>query len=120
MYHFNTMLGSKKIKQTGYTIDNKLRVVYHNTNCMRQKQYLNNPTEKETLTNMSGEELIPNLKDIVNISKNQKIQDVLNSIRYEDFENGYSNEAHIKVLRYETKDKLSMNYEPQNRILIES
>ena len=87
---------------------------------MRQKQYLNNPTEKEMLTNINGEELNPNLKDIVNISKNQKIQDVLNVIRFEDFEKGYSNEAHIKVLKDETKDKLSMDYETQIRILIES
>ena len=53
--------------QTGYTIDSKLGVVYNNANCMKQKQYLNNPTENETL--MNGEDLNPNLKYIVRIRK---------------------------------------------------
>lgn len=87
---------------------------------MRKMNYLNNPMENEPFTNIIGSELNPELIDIITKSRNQKIEDVLNVIRYKDFEKGYSNDAHMTVLKDERKDKLEMNFETQIKILIES
>ena len=88
--------------------------------CMRKSKYLNNSMDNEPFTSISDSDQNPELKNIISRSQNQKIEDVLNVLRHHDFEKGYSNDAHLCVLKEETKDKLDMNFATQIRILIES
>ena len=53
------------------------------------------------------------------IATKQKTEDVINVMRYNDFESGYTNGASIKVLKESVVDRLGTNFELQIEILIE-
>ena len=88
---------------------------------MRKKCYLSKPERmKDAMLSLENSELNPNLTRIVDIAKEQKQEDVINVIRHNDFNHGYTSTSKFTVLKEETEDKLGINYETQLNILIAS
>ena len=62
-------------------------------------------------------ELNPNLPNLIEIANKQRQENILNVVRHNDFSAGYKTNADFKVLKNEAKEKFSINYENQLRIL---
>ena len=69
---------------------------------------------------MQNKELNPQLPNIFKIARKQKQEDVMNVIRHNDFNFGYSTSSKIDVLKNKQEDKLGVNFETQLEILIAS
>jgi hypothetical protein len=87
---------------------------------MRKNCYLTKPQNKKTLLSLENVELNSKLPNIVNIAREQRQEDVLNVIRHNDFNHGYTTSSKFNVLKNETQEKLGINYETQLNILIAS
>ena len=87
---------------------------------MRKNKYLNEPEEDSELKALSSNNLLnTKLLNLQEIATKQKTEDVINVMRYNDFESGYTNGASIKVLKESVVDRLGTNFELQIEILIE-
>ena len=88
---------------------------------MRENNYLNLPEKETPLRGLGNKELLnPKLLQLFETAKKQKTENVLNVIRYNDFEKAFTTGVQMKVIKSEVVDKLDTNYEVQIRILIES
>ena len=87
---------------------------------MRKKSYLNKPEHEIEMLSLDNKELNPKLLEIESIAQNQRQENIMNVIRHNNFNSGYSSSAKIEVLKDNTKDALGMNYETQLNILIAS
>ena len=82
---------------------------------MRKKRYLTKPETDSGL--LDDKELNPNLPNLIEIANKQRQENILNVVRHNDFSAGYKTNADFKVLKNEAKEKFSINYENQLRIL---
>ena len=87
---------------------------------MRKQKYLTKPEVDNGFYSMGNEELNPKLINIFKIANDQRQEDVLNVIRYNNFDAAHQNSSKLSVLKNEVKDKLEMNFETQLKILITS
>ena len=89
--------------------------------CMRKHEYLSQPERKSELRALGSNDLLnPKLLNLKENGKKQKTENIMNVIRFNDFEAGFTSGASIKVLKEDAADKLDTNFELQIKILIES
>ena len=87
---------------------------------MRKNKYLNEPEEDSELKSLGSNNLLNSkILNLQEIATKQKTEDIINVMRYNDFESGYTNGASIKVLKESMVDRLDRNFELQIEILIE-
>ena len=78
---------------------------------MRKNKYLNEPEADSELKALGSNNLLNSkLLDLQDIATKQKTEDIINVMRYNDFESGYTNSASIKVLKENVIDRLDRNY----------
>ena len=87
---------------------------------MRKISFLSKPLQDKKMLSMQNMELNPQLTNIFKLAQKQKQDDVMNVIRHNDFNFGYSTSAKIDVLKNKQEDKLGINFETQLEILIAS
>ena len=89
--------------------------------CMRSNNYLNLPEENSALKSLGSNQLLnPKLLQLKTIANKQKTENILNVMRYNDFDAGFKSGIAISVLKEGHIDRLGTNFEQQVKILIES
>ena len=87
--------------------------------CMRMNSYLNNPYEEKPLQALVSEaDLSPVLLQIKDVAKTQRSENILNVIRYNEFESGSTKGGGIKIFDKEPDILKKDKKETQVEILI--
>ena len=87
--------------------------------CMRKNNYLNDPYEEKPLQALVTEaELSPVLLEIKEVAKKQRSENILNVIRYNEFESGSTKGGGIKIFNKESDMLKKDKKETQVEILI--
>ena len=87
---------------------------------MRKYSYLDNPYKERTLHSLrSNEPLNPQLLHLVEIATKQKNENILNVMRFNDFDSGFKSRSAIDVVNANAEYNLDTNHELHAKILIE-
>ena len=87
---------------------------------MRKYSYLDNPYKERTLHSLrSNEPLNPQLLHLVKIATKQKNENILNVMRFNDFDSGFKSRSGIDVVNANAEYNLDTNHELHAKILIE-
>ena len=89
--------------------------------CMRSNKYLNQPEENNSLKYLGSSQILnPKLLELKTIANKQKTENILNVLRFNDFDSGFRSGISISVLKDGRIDRLGTNFEEQLKILIAS
>ena len=87
---------------------------------MRNYSYLDNPYEERTLHSLRSSELLnPQLLHLVEIATKQNNENILNVMRFNDFDSGFKSRSAIDVVNANAEYNLDTNHKLHAKILIE-